>query len=62
MKELSKTYDPKNIEQRLYDRWVEKGYFKAKVDPDLIPLSCLRQTSPGSSIWATAWTRRFRTS
>ena len=37
MKELSKTYDPKNIEQRLYDRWVEKGYFKAKVDPDKKP-------------------------
>ena len=34
MKELPKTYDPKNIEQRLYDRWVEKGYFKASVNPD----------------------------
>ena len=37
MKELSKTYDPKNIEQRLYDRWVEKGYFKASVNPDRKP-------------------------
>ena len=34
MKELPKTYDPKNIEKRLYDRWVEKGYFKASVNPD----------------------------
>ena len=34
MKELPKTYDPKNIEKRLYDRWVEKGWFKASVNPD----------------------------
>ena len=37
MRELPKTYDPKNIEQRLYDRWVEKGYFKASVNPDKKP-------------------------
>ncbi len=28
-KELSKVYDPKSFEQRLYNTWEEKGYFKA---------------------------------
>ena len=29
MKELAKTYDPKQIEDRLYERWESRGYFKA---------------------------------
>ena len=33
-KELAKTYDPKAIEERLYSRWMEQGYFKAKVNPE----------------------------
>ena len=34
MKELSKTYEPKEIEEKLYRRWEEKGYFRASVNPD----------------------------
>ncbi len=30
--EMSKTYDPKSFENKLYKEWVDKGYFKAKVD------------------------------
>ena len=26
-KELAKTYDPKGIEDRLYQKWLEKKYF-----------------------------------
>ncbi|MBR5738940.1 MAG: class I tRNA ligase family protein, partial [Lachnospiraceae bacterium] len=37
MKELEKTYDPKAIEEKTYKRWEEKGYFKAKVNPDKKP-------------------------
>lgn len=33
-KELEKTYDPKKIEDRLYQKWLEKKYFHAKVNPD----------------------------
>ncbi|MBQ9387979.1 MAG: valine--tRNA ligase [Lachnospiraceae bacterium] len=32
-KELAKTYDPKAIEDKLYTRWLEKGYFHAEVNP-----------------------------
>lgn len=31
-KELAKTYDPKGIEDRLYEKWMAKKYFQAKVD------------------------------
>ncbi|MDN5276389.1 MAG: valyl-tRNA synthetase [Clostridiales bacterium] len=29
---LDKTYDPSQVEDRIYRMWMEKGYFKAKVD------------------------------
>jgi len=31
-RELAKTYDPKSIEDRLYEKWMEKKYFHAEVD------------------------------
>ena len=37
MKELEKTYDPSAIEDRIYANWEEKGYFKAKPNPDKKP-------------------------
>ncbi len=38
-KELSTTYDPKQTETKLYERWMEKGYFHAAVDPDKKPFA-----------------------
>ena len=38
-KELAKTYDPKGLEDRLYDKWMEKGYFKAAVNKDKKPFT-----------------------
>lgn len=38
-KELSKTYDPKDIEDRLYSKWVEKKYFHAEVDHSKTPFT-----------------------
>lgn len=38
-KELAKTYDPKDIEQRLYDKWLEKKYFHAEVDKKKEPFT-----------------------
>ncbi len=35
--ELNKTYDPKSVEQRLYDNWQAKGYFKGTVDKNKQP-------------------------
>ncbi len=31
-RELAKTYDPKGIEDRLYQKWLDKKYFHAEVD------------------------------
>ena len=30
-KQLEKTYNPKEIESKLYERWMEKKYFHAEV-------------------------------
>ncbi|MFA5675786.1 MAG: valine--tRNA ligase [Christensenellales bacterium] len=38
-KELSKVYDPKEVEQRLYDYWQEKGYFRAEIDKNKKPFT-----------------------
>ncbi len=38
-KEISKQYDPKNVEKRLYSEWMEKGYFKGEVDKTKKPFS-----------------------
>ena len=37
MKELSKTYDPKAIEEKVYERWEDQGYFRANVNPEKKP-------------------------
>ena len=39
MKILPKTYVPSEIEDSLYQKWLEKGYFSAKVDPDKKPFT-----------------------
>ena len=36
-KELEKNYSPKDIEDRLYTKWVNKKYFHAEVNPDKKP-------------------------
>ena len=38
-KELAKTYDPKGIEERLYQKWMEKKYFHAEVDKTKKPFT-----------------------
>ena len=40
-KELAKTYDPKGIEDRLYQKWEENGYFKAKADKSKKPFTIM---------------------
>ncbi len=37
--ELEKTYQPKEIEERLYQKWLEKKYFHAEPDPDKKPFT-----------------------
>ncbi|MDD6668017.1 MAG: valine--tRNA ligase [Lachnospiraceae bacterium] len=40
-KELEKTYDPKQIEDRLYQKWENNGYFHAEVDPKKKPFTIM---------------------
>lgn len=38
-KELAKNYDPSIVEDRIYQHWMEKGYFHAEVDKDKEPFT-----------------------
>ena len=38
-KELPKQYDPKQVENQIYEMWMENDCFKAEVDPDKKPYS-----------------------
>lgn len=38
-KELAKTYDPHGLEDRIYQRWIDKKYFHAKVDRSKKPFT-----------------------
>ena len=39
MKELEKNYNPSEIEDKLYDKWLTKKYFHAEPNPDKKPFS-----------------------
>ena len=49
-KNIAKNYNPAEFEDKLYNEWVEKGYFHAEVDknkkPFTIVIPCLLYTSP----------------
>ena len=34
MKELAKQYDPSQVEDRIYQFWLDGGYFHTEADPD----------------------------
>ena len=37
--DMEKTYNPSEFESKIYKEWEEKGYFKAKVDPEKLPFT-----------------------
>ena len=39
MKELPKVYDPQATEKKIYDMWMQGGYFKGVIDPEKKPFS-----------------------
>ena len=39
MKELPKTYDPKEVEGKIYKMWLDGGYFHAERDPEKKPFT-----------------------
>ena len=54
-KNLAKTYDPKDFEDRIYEMWESNGAFHAEVDPDKKPF-----ISQVSFTWGTRWIRLCR--
>lgn len=39
MSNIAKTYGPKQVEDRIYSEWMEKGYFHAKIDKEKTPFT-----------------------
>ena len=64
MKELEKTYNPADIEDRLYEKWLKGKYFHAEVNRSKKPFTIVMPPliSQDSSIWDTPWTIPCRTS
>lgn len=52
-KELEKTYNPSDIEQRTYEKWLDKKYFHAKINKDKKPFTIVMPPPilRGSFIW-----------
>lgn len=61
-KELAKSYQPKDFEDRIYAEWMEKGCFHAEVDSKKQPYTIVfrRRTSLVSCTWDTLWTKPYR--
>src|SRR4030043_79375 len=39
--ELPKDYEPKEVEERIYQFWLEKGYFTPRIDPRKKPFTII---------------------
>ena len=52
-KNIAKNYNPAEFEDKLYNEWVEKGYFHAEVDKNKKPFTI-------NFIWDTHLTKHFR--
>ena len=52
-KELEKNYNPSEIEDRLYQKWLDKKYFHAEVDRSKKPFTIVMPPPniTGSCIW-----------
>ena len=63
-KELAKTYDPKAIEEKLYEKWCENKYFHAEVDRSRKPFTTVMplRTLPENFIWVMRLTTHCRIS
>ena len=50
MKELAKQYDPSQVEDRIYQFWLDGGYFHTKADPDKKPYTIVTGRSVGAPV------------
>ena len=56
--EMSKTYDPSSVEERLYKKWEERGYFHSEPNPDKPPYTIV---IPPPNTWDTHLMKPCRT-
>ena len=63
-KELEKTYNPSEIEDRLYQKWLDNKYFHAEVDHSKKPFTIVFPPPilRVNSIWGMHWMRLCRIS
>ena len=55
--EMNKTYNPSEIEDRLYKKWMDKKYFHAEVDRSKKPFTIV-MPPPNITGQLHAWRRR----
>ena len=55
-KELEKNYNPSEIEDRLYQKWLDKKYFHAEVDRSKKPFTIGK--SSAHRRYLTVWSER----
>ena len=41
MKEMQTTYDPKDFEDRIYEKWTRENCFRAEIDPAKVPFTVM---------------------
>ena len=41
MKEMQTTYDPKDFEERIYQKWMRENCFRAEIDPAKVPFTVM---------------------
>ena len=58
MADMQKTYDPSSVEERLYAKWEQNGYFHQEPQKGKKTFTIVMppRTSPDSCIWDTRWT------
>ena len=63
-KELSKAYEPRDVEDRIYDFWMQGGYFHAEVDEKKKPYTIVipPPNITGQLHMAMPWTKPCRIS
>ena len=63
-KELAKQYSPQDVENRIYQFWLDGHYFHAKLDPEKTPYTIVipPPTLRGSFTWAMRSMKRCRIS
>ena len=59
-KELAKAYEPHEVEERIYEFWMNGKYFHAEVDSKKKPYTIVIPPPQVNCIWDMHWTKLCR--